>query len=169
MHEATMTTSVKALIAQAAQIPPAKRMELVERILDSLGQTDGAVGTLWAKEAGDRLTAYRRGKVKAVSLSDAIEKRQVTNMRAASAPITPVSDLAQAALAALSRAGLRAAEDALRANTHMVVAEDGKVLHVSPQDYLASATSTSRSQSTSPASDRKDPPCTPPSLSTAPA
>ena len=136
MHEATMTTSVKALIAQAAQIPPAKRMELVERILDSLGQTDGAVGTLWAKEAGDRLTAYRRGKVKAVSLSDAIEKRQVTNMRAASAPITPVSDLAQAALAALSRAGSRAAEDALRANTHMVVAVDGKVLHESPQDYL---------------------------------
>ena len=136
MHEATMTTSVKALIAQAAQIQPTKRMELVERILDSLGQTDGAVGTLWAKEAGDRLTAYRRGKVKAVSLSDAIEKRQVTNMRAASAPITPASDLAQAALAALSRAGSRAAEDALRANTHMVVAVDGKVLHESPQDYL---------------------------------
>ena len=136
MHEATMTTSVKALIAQAAQIPPAKRMELVERILDSLGQTDGAVGTLWAKEAGDRLTAYRRGKVKAVSLSDAIEKHLINTMRAASAPITPVSDLAQAALAALSRAGSRAAEDALRANTHMVVAVDGKVLHESPQDYL---------------------------------
>ena len=131
-----MTTSVKALIAQAAQIPPAKRMELVERILDSLGQTDGAVGTLWAKEAGDRLTAYRRGKVKAVSLSDAIEKHQVNNMRAVSAPSTPASHLAQAALTALSRAGLRAAEDALRANTHMVVAEDGKVLHESPQEYL---------------------------------
>ncbi len=57
-------------------------------------------------------------------------------MSKASAPITPTSDLAQAALAALSRAGLRAAEDALRANTPMVVAEDGKVLHVSPQDYL---------------------------------
>ena len=136
MHEATMTTSVKALIAQAAQIPPAKRMELVERILDSLGQTDGAVGTLWAKEAGDRLTAYRRGEVRAVSLSDAIEKHLINTMRAASAPITPVSDLAQAALAALSRAGSRAAEDALRANTHMVVAVDGKVLHESPQDYL---------------------------------
>ena len=131
-----MTTTAEALSAQAAQLPPAERIELVERILDSLGQTDGAVGTLWAKEAGDRLTAYRRGKVKAVSLSDAIEKRQVTNMRAASAPITPASDLAQAALAALSRAGSRAAEDALRANTHMVVAVDGKVLHESPQDYL---------------------------------
>ena len=131
-----MTTTAEALSAQAAQLPPAERIELVERILESLDQTVGAVGTLWAKEAGDRLTAYRRGEVRAVSLSDAIEKHLINTMRAASAPITPVSDLAQAALAALSRAGSRAAEDALRANTHMVVAVDGKVLHESPQDYL---------------------------------
>lgn len=45
-------------------------------------------------------------------------------------------DPAQAALNALARAGLRAAEDAQRANTHMVVAENGQVLHVSPQEYL---------------------------------
>ena len=131
-----MTTTAEALSAQAAQLPPAERIELVERILESLDQTVGAMDTLWAKEAGDRLTAYRRGEVRAVSLSDAIEKHLINTMRAASAPITPASDLAQAALAALSRAGSRAAEDALRANTHMVVAVDGKVLHESPQDYL---------------------------------
>ena len=131
-----MTTTAEALSAQAAQLPPAERIELVERILESLDQTVGAMDTLWAKEAGDRLTAYRRGEVRAVSLSDAIEKHLINTMRAASAPITPVSDLAQAALVALSRAGSRAAEDALRANTHMVVAVDGKVLHESPQDYL---------------------------------
>ena len=45
-------------------------------------------------------------------------------------------DPSQAALAALSRAGLRAAEEARRANTYMVVEEDGKVLHESPQEYL---------------------------------
>jgi putative addiction module component (TIGR02574 family) len=131
-----MTTTAETLRAQAARLPPAERIELVEGILDSLDQTDGAMDILWAKEAGGRLTAYRRGEVKAVSSSDAIERRQVTNMSAASAPITPASDLAQAALAALSRARLRAAEDALRANTHMVVAVDGKVLYESPQDYL---------------------------------
>ena len=49
---------------------------------------------------------------------------------------TPSLDTAQAALAALSRAGLRAAEEALRANTYMVVEENGKVLHESPQEYL---------------------------------
>ena len=45
-------------------------------------------------------------------------------------------DPAKAALAALSRAGLRAAEEARRANTYMVVEENGKVLHESPQEYL---------------------------------
>ena len=49
---------------------------------------------------------------------------------------TPSLDTAQAALAALSRAGLRAAEEARRTNTYMVVEEDGKVLHESPQEYL---------------------------------
>ncbi len=45
-------------------------------------------------------------------------------------------DPAQAALAALSRAGLRAAEEARRANTYMVVEENGKLLRESPQEYL---------------------------------
>ncbi len=47
-----------------------------------------------------------------------------------------IFDPAQAALAALSRAGLRAAEEARRANTYMVVEENGKVLHESPPEYL---------------------------------
>ena len=49
---------------------------------------------------------------------------------------SPSLDPAEAALAALSRAGLRAAEEARRANTYMVVEENGKVLHESPQEYL---------------------------------
>ena len=49
---------------------------------------------------------------------------------------TSTLDPAQAALAALSRAGSRAAEKALRTNTYMVVEEDGKVLYESPQEYL---------------------------------
>ena len=45
-------------------------------------------------------------------------------------------DPALAALAALKRAGLRAAQVALRTNTLLVVGKDGKIEHVSPQDYL---------------------------------
>lgn len=49
-------------------------------------------------------------------------------------------DSAQAALEALSRAGLRAAEDARRTNTYLVVEEDGKVLRESPEEYLRKRT-----------------------------
>jgi putative addiction module component (TIGR02574 family) len=77
-----MTATAEALSAQAAQLPPAERMEVVERILDSLDQPDATLDTLWAQEAGDRLAAYRRGEIKAVALSDVIAKYQVTSKRA---------------------------------------------------------------------------------------
>ena len=51
--------------------------------------------------------------------------------------ISPKDDLAQAALAALARAGLRAAEDARKANTHMVITVGGKMQHISPEEYIS--------------------------------
>ncbi len=72
-----MTTSAEALSAQAVELPPGERMALVERILDSLDEPDAALDALWAKEADDRLAAYRRGEVKAVALSDVIAKYEV--------------------------------------------------------------------------------------------
>ena len=57
-------------------------MEVVERILDSLDQPDAALDALWAKEADDRLAAYRRGEIKALALSDVIAKYQVNAKRA---------------------------------------------------------------------------------------
>lgn len=67
----------EALSAQAVQLPPEDRMELVERILDSLDEPDAGLDALWAKEAEDRLAAYRRGEVRAQALSDVIAKYQV--------------------------------------------------------------------------------------------
>ncbi len=52
------------------------------------------------------------------------------------AHVNTTPDPALAALAALQRAGLRAAQEALRTNTQLVVGNDGKIEHVSPQDYL---------------------------------
>lgn len=73
-----MTTIAETLSAQAAKLPPEERMELVERILDSLDEPDAALDALWAKEATDRLAAYQRGEVKAVALSEVIAKYQVS-------------------------------------------------------------------------------------------
>lgn len=74
-----MTTTAEALSAQAVKLPPEERMEVVERILDSLDEPDAALDALWAKEADDRLAAYRRGEVKAVALSEVIAKYQVNS------------------------------------------------------------------------------------------
>ena len=41
-----MTTTAEALSAQAAQLPPAERIEVVERILDSLDQSDAFLEAL---------------------------------------------------------------------------------------------------------------------------
>lgn len=77
-----MSQAAEALIAQAAKLPPEERVEVVERILDSLEQRNVTLGGLWAKEADDRLAAYRRGEIKAVALSDVIAKYLVKNTSA---------------------------------------------------------------------------------------
>ena len=74
-----MTRTAEALSAQAVQLTPAERMEVVERILDSLDQPDTTIDSLWAKEADDRLAAYRRGEIRALALSEVIAKYAVAN------------------------------------------------------------------------------------------
>ena len=71
-----MTPTSETLSAQAAQLAPEERIQLVERILNSLDQPDAALDVLWTNEASDRLAAYRRGEIKAVGLSDVIAKYQ---------------------------------------------------------------------------------------------
>ncbi len=73
-----MTQAAEAVSAQAVKLPPAERMQVVERILDSLDEPDAALDAAWAAEAEDRLSAYRRGEVKAVALSEVIAKYPTT-------------------------------------------------------------------------------------------
>jgi len=77
-----MSQAAEALSAQAAKLPPEERLEVVERILESLDRPNVTLDGLWAKEADDRLTAYRRGEIKAVALSDVIARYRVNNTRA---------------------------------------------------------------------------------------
>lgn len=69
MAEATQTLS-----AEAIKLSPTERLELVDRILSSLDAPDPAVDALWAKEAEDRLAAYRRGEIRAIPLADVLAK-----------------------------------------------------------------------------------------------
>jgi putative addiction module component (TIGR02574 family) len=69
-----MTEQAKELIALATKLPPGERITLVEEILSSLDQPDAEMDRLWAKEAEDRLAAYRRGEIKVVDLDEVLAK-----------------------------------------------------------------------------------------------
>ena len=69
-----MTNAAKNLSAQARKLSADERLELVDDILASLDEPDPAIDRLWAKEAEERLAAYRRGEIKAVPLQEVLAK-----------------------------------------------------------------------------------------------
>lgn len=69
-----MSNEARTLIEQARALPPEDRIALIEDMLDSLDRADPAVDRLWAREAADRVAAYRRGEVAARELGDVIAK-----------------------------------------------------------------------------------------------
>jgi len=73
-----MTEAAKNLSIQARKLSPAERLELVDDLLTSLDEVDPRIDGLWAKEAADRLAAYRRGEIKAVSLQEVLAMYRVT-------------------------------------------------------------------------------------------
>jgi putative addiction module component (TIGR02574 family) len=69
-----MTNETKMLLERVRALPPEERIALVEDVLDSLDQADPNVDQLWAREASDRLAAYRRGELSARDLGDIVAK-----------------------------------------------------------------------------------------------
>jgi len=64
-----MSTATDQILRQALALPPEERAELVEQLLATF-QTphDPELDRLWAQEAHDRLDAFDRGDLSAVSL-----------------------------------------------------------------------------------------------------
>ena len=69
-----MSIAAKTLIEQARALLPQDRIALVEHVLDSLDRADPAIDQMWAREASDRLAAYRRGELVAKDLGDIVSK-----------------------------------------------------------------------------------------------
>jgi putative addiction module component (TIGR02574 family) len=59
---------------QARELSPDDRIALVEDVLDTLDRVDPRIDRLWAKEAEERLAAYRRGEIPAKDLGAIIAK-----------------------------------------------------------------------------------------------
>jgi len=69
-----MSPSTRTLIEQARALPPEDRIALAEDMLDSLDPADPTIDRLWAREAADRVAAYRRGELAARDLSAVVAK-----------------------------------------------------------------------------------------------
>jgi putative addiction module component (TIGR02574 family) len=69
-----MTESTKTLSVEARKLSPAERIDLVDDILASLDEPDPNIDRLWAKEAEDRMAAYRRGEIRVVPLQEVLAK-----------------------------------------------------------------------------------------------
>jgi len=72
-----MTEAAKKLSAQARKLSTSERIDLVDSILASLDEPDPDIDRLWAKEAKERLAAYRRGEIKAVPLQEVLAKYRI--------------------------------------------------------------------------------------------
>jgi putative addiction module component (TIGR02574 family) len=69
-----MTEATKTLSVEARKLSPAERIDLVDDILASLDEPDPNIDRLWAKEAEERLAAYRRGEIRAIPLEEVLAK-----------------------------------------------------------------------------------------------
>ena len=56
-----MTEAAKKIFQDAMNLPSTERASLIEELLSSMDKPDSELDKLWAKEAEDRLAAYRRG------------------------------------------------------------------------------------------------------------
>lgn len=72
-----MTEAAKHLSLEARKLSPNERLELVDDLLASLNEDAPDIDARWAKEAEDRLAAYRRGEIQAVPLQEVLAKYRV--------------------------------------------------------------------------------------------
>lgn len=69
-----MTEAAEKITAAAKDLSPAERLAVVDAILSNLDAPDPKIDALWAAEAEDRLSAYRRGEIRSVTLAEVLSK-----------------------------------------------------------------------------------------------
>ena len=64
------------LLEKALNLAPTEKAELIDRLLSSLDRPDKEIDKLWSKEAEDRIEAYERGEIRALTLKEVLEKNR---------------------------------------------------------------------------------------------
>ena len=70
-----MNVQTRNILDQARRLPPIERAELLEQLFSTFDKpVDPAVDEAWAKEAEDRLAAYRSGELSGSSAEEVFER-----------------------------------------------------------------------------------------------
>ena len=64
----------KSILEKLIALQPIEKAELVDSLISSLDKSDSTMDRLWANEAESRLTAYKTGELKTVSISEVLSK-----------------------------------------------------------------------------------------------
>ena len=66
--------TINNIFKEALILKPSEKTQLIDKLLSSLDKSDKEIDKLWAKEAEDRIDAYDKGKIKAISLEKVLQK-----------------------------------------------------------------------------------------------
>jgi putative addiction module component (TIGR02574 family) len=70
-----MSRKSEKVLAEALELPPLERAELVEELLTSFEfPSEKSVDELWGKEAEDRIDAFERGDLSSIPAKKVFEK-----------------------------------------------------------------------------------------------
>jgi putative addiction module component (TIGR02574 family) len=62
------------LFKAALNLTPKEKVELIDKMLSSLDAPDKTLDKLWSQEAEDRITAFEKGEIKALTIKEVLEK-----------------------------------------------------------------------------------------------
>jgi putative addiction module component (TIGR02574 family) len=69
-----MSENTKKILAEALELPPVERAELIEELLSSFEfPSRRSINELWRKEVKDRIDAYERGQLAATPAKEVFD------------------------------------------------------------------------------------------------
>ena len=70
-----MSVDAQRILKDALALPPLDRATVAEELLQSLDQPDPRIDALWAREAEDRLAAFRAGEMGAIPAEEVLDEQ----------------------------------------------------------------------------------------------
>jgi len=67
-------SNTKNILGEALSLPVEERAKIVEQLIKSFDMPDESIDKIWKKEAENRIGAYERGEIDAISLEEGLEK-----------------------------------------------------------------------------------------------